>query len=113
MEQYATVLLQHRAGLLQVVHTHLQRCRSLTRNLRSPKLHRAAACLEDAYVLTCLVEKPMLLGQLCKLNPILSLEHNLPKMCSSAVSKSPGEIQGTSGTVENNIVPAGTDYLVA
>lgn len=55
----------------------------------------------------------MLLGQLCKLNPILSLEHNLPKICSSAVSKSPGEIQGTSGTVENNIVPAGTDYLVA
>lgn len=63
-------------------------------------------------MLTRLVEKPMLLGQLCKLNPILSLGHNFPKTCRSAVSKSPGEIQGISGAVEN-IVPAGTDYVVA
>lgn len=64
-------------------------------------------------MLTRLVEKPVLLGQLCKLNPILSLEHNLPKICSSAVSKSPGEIQGISGTVENNTAPAGRGYTVA
>jgi len=78
--------------MLQAVHTHLQRYWSPNCNLRSSKLHRAAACLEDAYVLTRLVEKPVLLGQLRKLNPILSLEHNLPKVLSSAVSKSPGEI---------------------
>lgn len=64
-------------------------------------------------MLKCLVEKPVPLGQLCKLNLILSLEHKLPKIHSSAASKSPGEIQGISGTVENNIAPAGTDYVVA
>lgn len=99
--------------MVQAVHTHLQRCWSLTHNPRSSKLHKAAASLEDAYVLTHLVEKPVLLGQLCKLDLILSLEHSLPKIRSSAVSKSPGEIQGISSTAENNIAPAGTDYIGA
>lgn len=69
--------------------------------------------MEDAYALTHLDEKPELLGQLCKWNPIKSLEHNLPKIHSSSVSKSPGEIQGISGTVEKNIAPAGMVHVVS
>lgn len=37
------------------------------------------------------------------------LKHKLPKIHSSAVSKSPGEIQGIFGVVMNNIAPAGMD----
>lgn len=92
--------------MLQALNTHLQRCWSLTRSLRLSQLPRAAVCLLDAHI-TYLVEKPVLLGQLCKLNLILSLEHNLPKTQSSAESKSPSELQDISGTVENTTAPAG------
>lgn len=80
----------------------------LVPNSQSELLPRAAACLLDAYT-THLVEKPVFLGQLCELNLILSLEHTLPKINSSAGSKSPGELKDISGTVENTTAPAGIE----
>lgn len=59
--------------------------------------------------ITHLVEKPVLLGQLCELNPILSLEHNLPQTHSSVGSKPPGELKDISGIMENITAPAGIE----
>lgn len=55
----------------------------------------------------------MFLGQLCRSNPILSLDHNLTKIRNSAWIKSPGEIQGITSIVENNVALLSVDFIVA